>query len=450
MRPNLGRRKPQLNAIVVPASRPASNLDSAVTLARAADCDLVVLCSHQAKAAEVLSLLAARSFQRAVVADIPPGYERPELDFESSWLIRNKFPAFCQSPNGDLSVKRNLGLLLGRMLGWQRMFFMDDDIRDISADDLFTTVSMLGRYSSVGMRVSDFPDNSVVCHAHRATGAAQDIFVSGSVLAIDGQETAGFFPEIYNEDWLFFYENARAHRLGWSGRDVTQLRFDPFANPQRAARQEFGDVLAEGLYALLHQGIGAENATREYWDDFLVAREKFLINVIDRAGVVPPEVRVKMIGAVDIARKCLGDISPSMCERFVEAWQNDLRVWAKQMEAVSRRSSTAAALRAVGLTPVQTDSAEPERSLAAAGRGASSGPVQIPKALAPDRPTECRADRPARGRHRKVPSDARPAPDDRTPSSRAASGSPRHELRQVTTIPAPVFRGASDLSPVTL
>ena len=53
--PALNRRAPQLDAIVVPASRPATSLDSAVTLARDAACDLVVLCSQDAKAAEVTS-----------------------------------------------------------------------------------------------------------------------------------------------------------------------------------------------------------------------------------------------------------------------------------------------------------------------------------------------------------------------------------------------------------
>jgi hypothetical protein len=52
---------------------------------------------------------------------------------------------------------------------------------------------------------------------------------------------------------------------------ATQLHYCPFANAERAAWQEFGDVLAEGLYALLHLGLDAAQATSEYWGTFLDA-----------------------------------------------------------------------------------------------------------------------------------------------------------------------------------
>ena len=132
------------------------------------------------------------------------------------------------------------------------------------------------------MMVTDFPDNSVVCHAHRETGAPQDTFISGSALAVNIPDETGFFPEVYNEDWLFFYDDARARRLGWSGANATQLPYDPFDQPERTKRQEFGDVLAEGLYALLDQGAGVTEVNQDYWKFFLDARWRFLENIIQR------------------------------------------------------------------------------------------------------------------------------------------------------------------------
>ena len=128
----IGRRRPRLDAIIVPASRPAANIDHAVTLARAADSQLVVLCSRQADSGQVSELLAARCFDRAVVADLPDGYTNERMNFTSSGVVRGEMPDSRENPNGDLSLKRNLGLLLARMAGWERIFFMDDDIRDIS------------------------------------------------------------------------------------------------------------------------------------------------------------------------------------------------------------------------------------------------------------------------------------------------------------------------------
>ena len=129
--------------------------------------------------------VAATGFRRAIVADLPGGYTHESLRFRSSGVVREASPGIAENPNGDLSIKRNLGLLLARMLGWQRIFFMDDDIRDVTPADLYATVAVLGHHRSAGMMVTDFPDNSVVCHAHRQTGAAQDTFVSGSALAVN-------------------------------------------------------------------------------------------------------------------------------------------------------------------------------------------------------------------------------------------------------------------------
>lgn len=340
-----------LDAIIVPASRPAASLDSAISLARAVHSRLLILCSRDAEAAAVLQLLESRLFTQAVVIDLPPEYTHPLLDFSTTGLVSaDDMPMACAARNTDLSMKRNLGLLTARMLGWQSIFFMDDDIRDISPAHLLSTVAMLGRYRAVGMRVASFPDNSVVCHAHRETGEFQDVLVSGSALAVDCTAPLSFFPDVYNEDWLFFYDDAVAGGLGSSGLNATQLRYDPFADPTRAAGQEFGDVLAEGLYALLHQGRGSDSATREYWHEFLEARREFLAAIIDRADAAPMHVRDKIVAAVQAAHKCSLNIAPDKYARYVGEWRRDVKQWQEAFSAVPRGLTVSEALRRLGLT----------------------------------------------------------------------------------------------------
>jgi len=345
-----GRADP--DAIIVPASRTADNLEHAVSLAQAAECWLVVFCSRETRASEVRQLFADKRFRKGVAADIPDDYRHPLLAFRSSDLARAA-ESVCVNPNGDLSTKRNLGLLLARMLGWSRIFFMDDDVRDVSLEDLRATVSMLDRYRSVGMRVTDYADNSVVCHARRATGADQDVFVSGSVLAVNCQRPFGFFPEIYNEDWLFFYDDVCAGRLGWSGRNVTQLSYDPFQNLQRAERQEFGDVLAEGLYALLHVGSDLSKAPDNYWNEFLAKRKEFLEDIIWRAQFVAPEIGQNIVRAVQTAMLCRMQLQAQEFEEYIEAWQDDLRDWAERLETIPKAGSMGEALEALALGSAQ-------------------------------------------------------------------------------------------------
>ena len=341
--------KLKLDAIIVPASRPVQHLEQAIALARAAHCALLVLCSRRVTPAEVRQLLGRQSFHDGIVIGLPDDYQHELLEFPALASIKDDLPTACSYRITDLSTKRNLGLILARMLGWRRIFFLDDDIRDVSPDDVHSTVSMLGSYPTAGMRVTDYPDNSVVCHAHRVTGGEQDVFVTGAALAVDCQETTGFFPDIYNEDWLFFYDAASAGQLGSSQREVTQLGYNPFADPRRAAWQEFGDVLAEGLYSMLELGIDMEDTTSEYWNYFLDARRRFFDAIIRRSGRAKPEIRENLLRSVEAARECSAEISPELFERYVWLWQKDLRDWGQRIAEIRRMPSLDAALQALDL-----------------------------------------------------------------------------------------------------
>jgi len=337
-----------LDAIIVPASRPANNLEQAITLARAMGCALLILCSRRVQPAEVRQLLRRRSFDDAIVVNLPDKYRHELLEFSALDSIKDRLPEACSFYVTDLSTKRNVGLLLARMLGWQRIFFLDDDIRDVRDLDLQNTVSMLGLFPAAGMRVSNFPDNSVACHAHRMTGGLQDVFIGGAALAVDCHKSTGFFPDMYNEDWLFFYDAVAYERLGTSGRKVTQLLYDPFADPQRAAWQEFGDVLAEGLYALLEYGQDWRYATDGYWDQFLDARRRFLEAIVRRAGVANPAIRERLVLSAELALKCSYAIGPGLLERYVLLWRQDLRQWRERIAGVGEMPLEAA-LKELGL-----------------------------------------------------------------------------------------------------
>ena len=346
-----------LDAIIVPASRPAESLATVVGLAKAIDCHLVILCSFHTDPADVHALFGTQHLPGVTAVPVPEGYKHRLLDFATTrWATDEDGKRVCAGRNSDLSSKRNTGLLLARMLGWNRIFFMDDDIRKINAAAILDTVSLLGteaphggRYRTAGMMVHDFPDNSVVCHARRAINEYQDVFVSGSVLAVDTKAPCGFFPDIYNEDWLFFYQDAAAKQLANSCSRAYQLPYDPFGDPQRAASQEFGDVIAEGLYSLLHSGQGTESADEQYWTAFLDDRNRILEQIKLRAYKARTEIRQKMIKSVLAAREQLLEIKPDMCVAYTEAWRDDLERWSRRLETLPTPGSIEKALKELNL-----------------------------------------------------------------------------------------------------
>jgi hypothetical protein len=347
--------KAGLDAIIVPASRPAKSLQTAVELAGETGARLVVLCSFGARAHEVRTLVAEHRLPDPVIVAMPQKCDRWILrDFETTfWVHHGRGNSVCGARTSDLSMKRNTGLLLAWMLGWERIFFMDDDIRAVSADTVLSTVSLLDAaghgYRTAGMSVDRYPDNSVVCHARREVGEQQGVFVSGSVLAVDCRVPFDFFPDLYNEDWLFFYRDAAEERLATPGSLAEQLPYDPFADPQRAAGQEFGDVIAEGLYALLHRGLGTEAADEGYWKQFLKYRTGVLEDVTSRLPNVRPELRGPISKAIRAARQVLGEMTADMCVEYLAAWQRDLDQWSKLLANLPRVPSIEDALRTVGL-----------------------------------------------------------------------------------------------------
>jgi hypothetical protein len=379
-RRDVSRAQLKLDAIVVPASRPAAHLDHAVTLAKAAGCWLLIICSQQLHSTEVRKFLTARSCHKAIAIDLPPGYSHELLYFPGLLSLKDELPQACGYHVTDLSMKRNIGLVLARMLGWQRIFFLDDDIRDITYPDLQSTVNMLGSFSAAGLWVTDFPDNSIVCHANRMTEGSQDVFVSGAALAVDCDADIGFFPDIYNEDWLFFFDDASIRRLANSCLKATQLYYYPFSNASRAAWQEFGDVLAEGLYALLHLDLRVEHATREYWAYFLEARRNFLEAIVTRSHNAHPNIRDEMLQSVQQALKCLLTIKPDLCERYVRLWRQDLVDWKRRVTGIPVMPSIEAALTELRLAPTtpanSTSRVLPRRDEATPT--ITAGPVMIP------------------------------------------------------------------------
>jgi hypothetical protein len=369
-----------LDAIIVPGTRPAAYLDHAVTLARAAKCSLLILCSHYLHGREVKEYLDERSFREAIVIDLPPEYSHQLFDFRGLSDIKDQLPPACGYHVTDLSMKRNIGLVLAKMLGWKHIFFLDDDIRDIAYPDLQRTVDMLGSFSAAGMWVTEFPDNSIVCHANRITDGPQDVFVSGAALAVDCGGDIGFFPDIYNEDWLFFFDSASEGKLGNSYLKATQLYYYPFANAERAAWQEFGDMLAEGLYALLHLDLDVEQATSEYWEKFLEARRHFLEAALSRADEALPDMRDEITASLQSALKCLSEITPDLCTRYVEAWRQDLKCWRQRWAEIPAIPSFDAALAELGLVTTAADG--PKRILHPQDRAAltrAPGQVAIPR-----------------------------------------------------------------------
>ena len=314
-----------LGGIVVPATRDPAALTTVMRLSAALDAPLIVMCSGEARPHEVIERASAVKGARCTavdfrgldVRDMLPGFKTSE------------FPEAINHSYGDLSLKRNLGLLIGRLAGWPSLLFLDDDIRGVRAATVRQAIGSLDQHAAV----------------------------SGSALAVNVQRADSFFPEIYNEDWLFLAPHVDRRRVSSHGQ-VRQDFYNPFDDPERAARQEFGDVLAEGIYSHLHRGTLDRPPAAGHWNAFMENRATLIQRATDhfrRQTAFNPVAR-DALRSLTRAQAAHTAIRARTLVDYIAAWQSDLDVWRRHLAQLPRPGSVESALNQLGLSWVSVAS----------------------------------------------------------------------------------------------
>ena len=170
------------------------------------------------------------------------------------------------------------------------------------------------------------------------------------------RDDLAFFPSIYNDDWFFFSVEAASRKIIKVG-GSRRVEYDPYDDPDRAVKEEFGDLLAEGLYARLDHGHGLHGADTAYWGAFIKNRRMFHANVADslrrhterdKETKICRDIRAAEV-SIRAARNQLDRISPDLCNRFISLWQHDLVEWRRYLAKVDRVDSSGSASRYLNL-----------------------------------------------------------------------------------------------------
>ncbi len=334
-----------IDGIVIPMVRSARHVLPGLHLASALGCPLVAFCSGAAQASEVITRADDLAMPGTTAVDLPPDYEHPLVDFGTTHDREAVAPHFY-----DLSLKRNLGLLLARLAGWETVLFLDDDVEGLTADRVRDAAGLLEYASVAAFAMISYPDHSVVYHASRLVGGERDVFITGGACLLDLPRMESFFPAVYNEDWLFLFDALRVGRVAYAG-DVEQLPYDPFGDPERARNEEFGDVLAEGLMALLRRGGPLGEADSPYWARFLTRRGELIARTAAQielkvAGNPQADRALTALAASEDRRR---NIEPAALPEYIAAWRTDVRGWRSRLETLPRPHSLDFALRYLDL-----------------------------------------------------------------------------------------------------
>ncbi len=356
--------RPVIDAIVVPTIHSAEQLRSAVRLAADSGSHLVTLHTDRFPS-ELTSVLGKLGRDAVTPLALRPRARHALLD------LAVNMPQTLRSASAfDISRKRNFGLLIGRACGWTRMLLLDDDIQRLNMAKLRAAASVLreDKYPVVGIQVTDkYPDASVIGHARRMVGYDHKPFISGASLLVNPQRLNGFFPAVYHDDWLCILDHLRLGEVAVSGQ-VGQGPYNPFADPDRARSEEFGDVLASGLLWLIHaardkvaaQAALADTNTGEpsdywreamrlsFWKEVLDQRAK-LLDELARLLELRPKRDMAPLESVRAAQHRRSELSPDEFVSFITAWGDNLAKWRDRTSHLARAGSVDKAVDDLGL-----------------------------------------------------------------------------------------------------
>jgi len=361
---NAGASQSVIDAIIVPTIRSAEQLRSAVKLAADSRSHLVTL--HTDRFPSGLTSVLGKLGRGAVTPlALRSGAKHTLLDLAAN------LPQTLGSPSAlDISRKRNLGLLISRACGWTRVLLLDDDIQWLNIAKLRAAASGLrvDKFPVVGIQVTDkYPDASVIGHARRIAGYDHKPFISGGSLLVNPQRLNGFFPAVYHEDWLCILDHLRLGEVAVSGQ-VGQGLYNPFATPDRARIEEFGDILASGLLWLVHaarKNIAApavladkdtglpsdywrEAMRLDFWKEALDQRAT-LLNELALLLELRPKRDIAPLESVRAAQHRLSELSPDEFVSFITAWVANLNKWRDRMSRLGSAGSVDKALADLGL-----------------------------------------------------------------------------------------------------
>ena len=218
----------------------------------------------------------------------------------------------------DLPAKRNLALQLARQWRLRRICLLDDDIA-ISNRQIQAASTVLSDTSPMaGFYVFDFPDVSTIDHIQRfVTGEPSQTIPGGNCLFLFLDQIDGYFPYIYNEDWIYVLHNA-ARSPGIALGEVKQSAHTPWHDNVRVRFEEFGETIISGLLEL-DQVLNANEAVSEsFWTEVIRQRKQFLIGIHNACADSNQQI------VVGTALGTITAFSGQDCVRFINAIRTEL------------------------------------------------------------------------------------------------------------------------------
>ena len=269
-----------IDAIVVPTTRPPSNLDDVANLVRRLKCPLVTLHSPGKPAADS----AARHLPdlELIAIDVPDKADLRLPRLLTSELLTGTPFARAFRPRAPSATWLSCS---ARCSVGRASLFLDDDITVVSAESVRRASGLLDVYHAVGFHNSGYPDNSVVCHAYRDAGGEQESFVGAGALAVELSRNAihSFLISTMTtgSSWLTVTGSGPLPSRARSCSTDTTRSMTLSERNQRSSATSWPKACS----GTLDGQRSISDASRVHWRQYLAARKSFIEDVVSMVKV---------------------------------------------------------------------------------------------------------------------------------------------------------------------
>lgn len=223
------------DAVFVPSNLQRSSLhDTISTWVKLGAPVYLVRCIHEAE----LNLRLPNSVQ---ILTIPRHFESRYLSLASSCN-----PSMLEGVHFSIPVKRTFVVQYSKSRALNSIIIVDDDIIPMAPVNGFFRSEV--KADIVGGYPLSEPDVSIVDRIEsQLTSISPRVSMSGSFLYLKPTKVAGFFPYIYNEDWIFILTNYLQGRKIFGCGAIKQYSLNDWKSVRQVSFEQFGDVIAYGL-----------------------------------------------------------------------------------------------------------------------------------------------------------------------------------------------------------
>ena len=234
--------------------------------------------------------------------------------------ISSQNPSACINPYYDIPAKRSFAIEHAKSHKFDRIGFLDDDIRLSSNDLLRLRMALCTSADMVSFHILSYPDVSTVDHIERLLyRKVSRVSIGGNCLFVRTKQCIGYFPFVYNDDWFFIFKNMLHSRI-YSLGIAKQRPYEPWTSPTRIQFEQFGDIAIEGVKSNLISGYLPFQTSVEFWQ---VQINKYLCRLQGMLDLAPDCIlRKRLNSALEIAL----ELTPTQLQSFVSNY-NSSNTW---------------------------------------------------------------------------------------------------------------------------